>query len=91
MTKPKMGDIVQVTWVDAAQDSSDVELSKAFEHYVLITRKSVGYYIGQDKAKLVLAMTHDPAHGSTKCYVQDTLAIPSPWVIEILTIKKAAK
>lgn len=88
MLKPKRGDIVEVTWVDAAQDGTDVELAKAFEHYVLITRKSVGYYVGQDKQKIVLAMTHDPAHGTTKTYVQDALTIPVPWVTEILAIKK---
>lgn len=90
MQKPKRGDIVEVTWEDAAQSGEDVELSKAFEHYTLITRKSVGYFVGQDKHKIVLAMTHDPAHGQTKCYVQDALTIPVPWVTEILTIKKSA-
>jgi len=90
MTKPKRGDIVQVTWADAAQDGTDVEATKAFEHYTLITRKSVGYFMGQDKKKIVLAMTHDPAHGTTKCYVQDALAIPVPWVVEIIAVKKGA-
>lgn len=74
--KTKVGQVLEVTWVDIHADSTHDGSSKDLvDNYQDITYRTLGYFIGINKKKKVLILSNDVRHDKEDEY-RGTMYIP---------------
>lgn len=85
--KVEKGDIVEVIWLDAygeiGVDKNDLENNPSPSSYLIETKTYGVFYTEDDKAIIILEEDSSSA--------VDLTAIPKPWIIDIIKLKKEVK
>lgn len=89
MGKPRIGDVVEVRWVDSEHIALGWERSSEYRHAAgrPSSYRTAGYWIGSIRGRTVIALSLDPASR----HVTHAMSIPDVAITETQVLGRANK
>ena len=78
--------IVEVTWLDAGFETTQMEMEQA-KQLTPMVRKNTGYLLEESKSKIILCFGSIEDREHQKTIYDGTLVIPRGWVEKIKKLK----
>lgn len=89
MKGPRVGDIVEVEWIDSERITLGWEGTKAYRKAAThpSAYRTAGYWLGEVNGRVVIALSADPFNGS----VTEAMSIPTVAVTKTTVVGRAHK